>query len=93
MVQKHARRIAGYTDDRVHLLLFFDIKSYCILAFMMAFGVLLRKAGCWPGSWIRTFYAGLGATLPAAGVGCLVCFARRIRKPEAARGRRGEEIQ
>ena len=84
MIGKHARRISGYRDDRVHILLFFDAKSYCIMAFMMTFGILLRHSNWWPGHCIRDFYTGLGAALMGAGVGFLICFFKRVRKARKA---------
>lgn len=74
LIRKHTVRITGYDQERIHILRFFDIKSYCIMAGMMTFGILLRRSNLWPAYCIRTFYTGLGASLLMAGAGFLVNF-------------------
>lgn len=85
MVFKHTRRIAGYAQRRVHILRFFDIKSYCIMAFMMALGIFLRASHWLPGAYIRTFYTGLGGALLCAGLGFLPAFIRQLRSSGPAK--------
>ena len=63
------------------VLYFFDKKSYLLMAFMMTFGILLRSSRLVPPLWLGTFYAGLGASLLGAGLGCLLQFLRAIRAP------------
>lgn len=74
LIGKHTKRILGSKEERMHILRFFDLKSYCIMAFMMTFGILLRRADVWPGHCIRMFYTGLGASLVAAGIGFCIKF-------------------
>lgn len=47
---------------------FFDLKSYCIMAFMMGGGIWLRSSGLVPDVFIAVFYTGLGCALVLAGV-------------------------
>lgn len=75
MVQKHSRRIQGYSEERILFLRFFDRKSYLIMAFMITFGVLLRSSHLLPPLWIGVFYTGLGASLIGAGVLFCIKFA------------------
>lgn len=74
LIRKHTVRITGYDQNRIHILRFFDVKSYCIMAGMMTFGILLRRSQLWPAHCIRTFYTGLGASLLMAGAGFLANF-------------------
>ena len=74
LIGKHTKRILRSKEERMHILRFFDVKSYCIMAFMMTFGILLRRADIWPGHCIRMFYTGLGASLVAAGIGFCIKF-------------------
>ncbi len=60
MVRKHTVRIVGYEEENQFFLKFFDKKAFCIMAFMMTFGIGLRVSG-----WCRKclslyFIQGLG---------------------------------
>lgn len=68
MFQKHVRRINGMEDKKHCILRFFDLKSYCIMIFMMSGGIALRYSGWIPLEYIAVFYTGLGAALTLAGV-------------------------
>ncbi|RNL48443.1 hypothetical protein [Paraeggerthella hongkongensis] len=68
MVGKHAERIRGYSEDKTHVLKFFDKKGYIVMACMMGFGIALRASGLVPDWFIAFFYTGLGAALAVAGV-------------------------
>ena len=68
LVKKHSTRIAGYEEERHFFLKFFDVKSFAIMAFMMAGGTALRSSGVAPKRFIAVFYTGLGASLLLAGV-------------------------
>lgn len=74
MVKKHTVRINGYEEEKQFFLKFFDKKAFCIMAFMITFGVALR-AIC-PDIFIAIFYTGLGASLFSAGVMFMVQFIR-----------------
>lgn len=68
LVKKHSTRIAGYEEERHFFLKFFDVKSFAIMAFMMAGGVALRSSSVVPERFIAVFYTGFGASLLLAGV-------------------------
>lgn len=74
MVGKHTDRIMGYESRRVWVFKFFDLKSYLIMAFMIAFGVIVRAMNLLPDHYIAIFYAGLGSALLAASVAFLTNF-------------------
>ncbi|MCR0265270.1 hypothetical protein MKC73_15385 [[Clostridium] innocuum] len=69
LIHKHTARILGNEEERVHILRFFDTKSYIIMIFMMTFGITLRAMHVWPDLCIKSFYTGLGCALLAAGIG------------------------
>lgn len=77
LVGKHADRIRGYGEDRMHVLRFFDVKGYVVMAIMMGGGIGLRAAGFVPSWFVAFFYTGLGAALALAGIGFLVHYAHR----------------
>lgn len=79
MVKKHTGRIMGYEQERVNIFRFFDLKSYCIMAFMMTFGILLRQSNLWPPQCIKMFYLGIGTALIGAGAGFLLSFIKQGR--------------
>ena len=80
MVRKHTVRIVGYEEERQFFLKFFDNNAFCIMAFMMTFGIGLRVSGWCPEVFIAVFYTGLGASLLTAGGLFLVNFAGVMRK-------------
>lgn len=51
-----------------HFGIFFDLKSYLIMVFMMSMGIGLRASGKIPEFFIGFFYTGLGFALAFAGV-------------------------
>ncbi|MCI6190707.1 MAG: hypothetical protein MR691_12360 [Clostridium sp.] len=65
---KHTKRIKGYKEEFRPIWHFFDIKAYCIMAFMMGGGIWLRSSGLVPDIFIAVFYTGLGCALTLAGV-------------------------
>ena len=77
LVGKHADRIRGYGENRMHVLRFFDVKGYIIMAVMMGGGISLRSFGIVPTWFVAFFYTGLGIALALAGVGFLVHFIRQ----------------
>ena len=58
LVKKHTARIMNYTEEKQFILKFFDVKSFCIMAFMMSFGIGIRMSGIWPDSWIAVYRIG-----------------------------------
>ncbi|MCI8366011.1 MAG: hypothetical protein HFJ66_00190 [Eggerthellaceae bacterium] len=77
LVGKHADRIRGYGEENMHVLRFFDVKGYVIMAIMMGGGLGLRAAGLVPEWFVAFFYTGLGIALALAGIGFLVHFFKR----------------
>lgn len=77
LVGKHADRIRSYGQQRMHVLRFFDVKGYLIMAIMMGGGIGLRAAGLVPDWFVAFFYTGLGAALALAGIGFLVHYVCR----------------
>ena len=65
---KHTARISGYEQETKPFWNFFDLKSYCIMAFMMGGGIWLRLSGLVPVSFIAFFYTGIGCALTFAGI-------------------------
>lgn len=76
LVRKHTQRITGYEEDQQFILKFFDVKSFCIMAFMMTFGIALRHTGWCPEVFIAVFYTGLGCSLCLAGILFLMQFCK-----------------
>lgn len=68
LVQKHTKRIHQYTTEKQYFWNFFDVKSFCIMAFMMTFGILIRNFQLMPQLFIAVFYTGLGLALVLAGI-------------------------
>ena len=77
LVGKHADRIRGYGEDKMHVLRFFDVKGYVIMVIMMGGGISLRAFGIVPGWFVAFFYTGLGTALALAGIGFLVHYIKR----------------
>jgi hypothetical protein len=77
LVGKHSDRIRGYGEARMHVLRFFDVKGYVVMAIMMGGGIALRNFGLVPVWFIAFFYTGLGIALALAGVGFLVHYVLR----------------
>ena len=75
MIKKHTTRILSY-EDKQPFYKFFDVKSYCIMFFMMSFGIGLRYSGVIPFSFIAVFYSGLGCALLSAGIMFIVNYLR-----------------
>lgn len=77
LVGKHSDRIRGYGEERMHVVRFFDVKGYVIMAVMMGGGISLRFFGLVPTWFVAFFYTGLGIALALAGVGFLLHFIKR----------------
>ncbi|MGN1225279.1 MAG: hypothetical protein ACI4TG_09290 [Ruminococcus sp.] len=78
MSLKHTKRIQSYPESTRPFWHFFDIKAYCIMAFMMGGGIWLRSSGLVPNTFIAVFYTGLGLALALAGVMFWIMFARNF---------------
>lgn len=77
LVGKHSDRIRSYGENKMHVLRFFDVKGYVMMAIMMGGGIALRSFGIVPGWFVAFFYTGLGTALALAGVGFLVHYIKR----------------
>ncbi len=77
LVGKHSDRIRGYGEDKMHVLRFFDVRGYILMAIMMGGGIALRAFGIFPSWFVAFFYTGLGAALALAGVGFFVHYVHR----------------
>lgn len=86
LVRKHSDRIEGYGDARQWFWMFFDGRSFVIMAVMMGGGIALRASGLAPEVFIDVFYTGLGAALALAGLGFGFRFCRcaAVRRSEAS---------
>ena len=71
MYKKHTKRIVNSEIEKPCIFSFFDIKGFAIMAFMITFGVTLRKLGVIPPLYIGTFYITLGFSLLAAAISFL----------------------
>ena len=77
LVGKHSDRIRSYGENHMHVLRFFDVKGYIIMAIMMGGGIGLRTFGIVPDWFVAFFYTGLGTALALAGIGFLVHYLHR----------------
>ena len=68
LVVKHTVRIHQYETEKQYFWNFFDLKSFCIMAFMMTLGIVIRSFHLMPDVFIAVFYTGLGLALMSAGV-------------------------
>lgn len=68
LVIKHTKRIKEYTTKKQYFWNFFDLKSFCIMAFMITFGIIIRVFKLMPDVFIAVFYTGLGLALTLAGI-------------------------
>ena len=68
MLFKNVRRIRDIEVEKRKVWHMMPVKSYLIMAFMITFGVLLRRCPAVPSSFIASFYVGLGSALTMAGV-------------------------
>lgn len=66
MFLKHTRRIINAKSDRLFIFSFFDVKGFVIMAFMISFGIALKKANIVPSLYLGTFYITLGLSLFSA---------------------------
>lgn len=65
---KVKKRIHEFEEELQLFYKFFDLKSFLIMAFMISFGIIIRKFRLLPDRFIAVFYTGLGAALFMAGV-------------------------
>ena len=75
MVLKHTYRISSYKDNQ-YFWMFFDLKSFIIMAIMMTLGIYLRVSEVASNHFIAVFYTGLGSALILAGMFFGIKFVR-----------------
>jgi hypothetical protein len=80
MTKKHTKRIGNY-QGKQPLYKFFNVQSYCIMVFMMSFGIWLRHSGLCPMRFIAVFYTGLGSALFLAGVLFIINWVKFQEQP------------
>lgn len=68
MFKKHTRRIINSSLEKHCIFSFFDLKSYCIMGFMIFLGITVRNIGIFNPVYVGDFYIGLGLALFMAGV-------------------------
>lgn len=76
LVKKHTLRISSYESEKQWFYLFFDLKSFIIMAIMMTMGIVIRYYALLPDVFIAVFYTGLGSALALAGILFMVNFMR-----------------
>ncbi len=74
LVRKHTARICAYDEEMQPIYLFFDKKSFVIMAFVLVFDIAVRKMQLWPLQNIAVCYTGLGAALFCTGGAFLAEF-------------------
>jgi len=75
LVKKHNARILNLQGEKAPFYLFFDVKSYLIMIFMMTGGITLRNSHIAAPIFIGYMYTGIGSALLGAGVLFLRRFA------------------
>ncbi len=78
VVRKHTKRILGY-EGKKSIFLFFDLKGYLLMAFMMGLGITLRVGNFLPLEFFAAFYNGLGCGLLFGGALFLVGYIKNFK--------------
>ena len=66
VVRRHKRRIIALKPDRPCIFSFFNIKSYIIMIFMIALGIIVVRRSLLPPTDLGEFYIALGLSLLAS---------------------------
>ena len=82
VVRKYAARIMSMTEPRTSVFKTFSVQGYLIIAFMITFGITLRRIPHVPDSFIAWFYCGLGPGLLSAGIRFIIRWWWAIRPSE-----------
>lgn len=67
LFRKYSQRISQKGDKSCPFS-FFDLKGWIIMVCMITFGVVVRRFGLLPGSFISVFYTGLSCALIMTGI-------------------------
>lgn len=76
---KHTRRIEEKKEDKNCPFSFFDVKSWIMMAFMIALGITIRSLHLLPDNFISVFYTGLSIALILTGI-LFICYWWQKRK-------------
>lgn len=68
MLKKHIKRIIESRQEKNCVFSFFDLKSYCIMSFMIFLGIVVRSSRIFNPVYVGNFYIGLGLALFMAGI-------------------------
>lgn len=74
IVAKHSERILNYAEEKKSVFLFFDLRGYLMMGFMMALGLTLRHSHRIPVFFFAFFYTGLGTALFISGLRFVIRF-------------------
>lgn len=74
---KNVKRIAQLPESKLKVWNCMPLKSFAIMAFMIALGVFLRGSESVPRGFIAFFYIGLGSALALAGCAYIVKLFKR----------------
>lgn len=75
-VRRHVMRLRQHPASHLPAWMFFDARSYAVMAVMMGGGMWLRLSQAVPAWAIAFFYSGLGAALFAAGTHFFASYRR-----------------
>lgn len=82
MYLKHTRRIVNSKLEKHCVFSFFDLKGFSIMAFMIIFGITLRKLNVIPALYMATFFISLGLSLLSAAL-CFLYAGVRFERTKA----------
>lgn len=67
LAHKYTKRILELSEEKNFFYLFFNVKGYLIMAFMMTLGITVRNLNLLPNEILSSLYLGLGASLMVGG--------------------------
>lgn len=74
LVLKHTNRIISSKIEKQKFYKFFDLKSYFIMIFMIALGIVIRIFNLLSDTYIGVFYSGLGTALFFSGIKFIINY-------------------
>jgi len=80
IVLKNIKRIEAMEEDRIPFWDMMPLRTWIVLAFMIALGITLKVTGIAPAFFTAFFYCGLGTALALAGIRYFVQAARQLIK-------------
>lgn len=79
LVLKHTNRIISSKIEKQKFYKFFDLKSYFIMIFMIALGIVIRIFNLLSDTYIGVFYSGLGTALFFSGIKFIINYRKVYR--------------